>query len=70
MAQIEGTNIIEMLKGEVGSTPCPSEASEDQGLQKILGQMPLAALLGLLRRRGAVGKALEDELEVLRGRLG
>ena len=67
VAQIETTNIIEMLEGEVGSTQAPSE---DRALHRTLSQMPLSALLGLIVRRDAFGASLEKEIEVLRCRLG
>ena len=67
VAQIEATNIIEMLEGEVGSTQAPSV---DQALHRTLSRMPLSALLGLIMRRDAFGASLEQEVEVLRCRLG
>ena len=66
-AQIEATNIIEMLEGEVGSTA----PSVDRTLHRTLRQMPLSALLGLIMPRDDVfGALLEQEVEVLRCRLG
>ena len=68
VAQIEATNIIEMLEGEVGSTQAPSV---DRTLHRTLRQMPLSALLGLIMPRDdAFGALLEQEVEVLRCRLG
>ena len=67
VAQIEATNIIEMLEGEVGSTA----PSVDRTLHRTLRQMPLSALLGLIMPRDDVfGALLEQEVEVLRCRLG
>jgi len=68
VAQIEATNIIEMLEGEVGSTQAPSV---DRTLHRTLRQMPLSALLGLIKPRDdAFGALLEQEIEVLHCRLG
>ena len=67
VAQIEATNIIEIMEGEVGSTQAPSE---DRALHRTLSRMPLSALLGLIVRRDAFGASLEKEVEVLRCRLG
>jgi len=47
-AQIEATNIIEVLKEEVGSTQAPSV---DRMLLPTLRQMPLSALLCLIMAR-------------------
>ena len=67
-AQIEATNIIEMLEAEVSSRQAPSV---DRVLLRTLRQMPLSALLGLIMPRDDVfGALLEQEVEVLRCRLG
>ena len=48
VAQIEATNIIEMLEAEVSSRQAPSV---DRVLLRTLQQMPLSALLGLIIAR-------------------
>ena len=67
VAQIEATNIVEMLEAEVGSTQAPSV---DRVLLRTLRQMPLSALLGLIMARDGFRALLEQEVEVLRCRLG
>jgi hypothetical protein len=67
VAQIEATNIVEMLEAEVGSTQAPSV---DRVLLGTLRQMPLSALLGLIMARDGFRALLEQEVEVLRCRLG
>ena len=67
VAQIEATNIVEMLEAEVGSTQAPSV---DRVLLGTLRQMPLSALLGLIMARDGFRALLEQEVEVLRCHLG
>ena len=67
VAQIEATNIVEMLEAEVGSTQAPSV---DRVLLRTLRQMPLSALLGLIMARDGFRPLLEEEIEVMRRRLG
>jgi hypothetical protein len=63
VAQIEAPDIIAML----GSTKAPHV---DAFLLRTLRRMPLSALLGLIMARPGFRPLLEEQVEVLRRRLG
>ena len=67
VAQIEAPDIIAMLEAEVGSTKAPHV---DAFLLRTLRRMPLSALLGLIMARPGFRPLLEEQVEVLRCRLG
>eukprot|EP00435_Cladocopium_sp_Y103_P017414 s2850_g4.t1 len=67
VAQIEAPEIIVMLEEEVGSTKAPNV---DNMLLRKLRRMPLSALLGLIMARDGFRPLLEEQVEVLRSRLG
>jgi hypothetical protein len=67
VAQIEAPDIIAMLGAEVGSTKAPHV---DAFLLRTLRRMPLSALLGLIMARPGFRPLLEEQVEVLRRRLG
>eukprot|EP00435_Cladocopium_sp_Y103_P016781 s2268_g4.t1 len=67
VAQIEAPDIIVMLEGRVGSTKAPNV---DHMLLRTLRRMPLSALLGLIMVRDDFRPFLEEQVEVLRCRLG
>eukprot|EP00435_Cladocopium_sp_Y103_P015546 s51_g3.t2 len=65
IAQIESSDFIVMLEGEVGSTRAPNV---DNFLFRTLSRMPLSGLLGLIMGREAFQPVLQEQVEVLRER--
>ena len=67
VCQIEAPELILMLEAEVGSRTAPTA---DHMLLRTLRRMPLSALLGLIMARDGLRSILEEQVELLRCRLG